>query len=210
MEKKPLSNSWHLQIVIPEFKTHVVMSPNRRAEYHKKGETLSKRMKSGMDAGHYHYDKKGFLVNTKTGDRVLKNPRAAGTPKLWKINGQQFTTGMHHRARSHIFKQMKRYLAPFVNKQCPVIDTSEPIAIWMEYFYPLGEANWDLDNVSWPWFKWMNDTLKQEGKYSDDNVTIIQDTNRAIYREVSTIEERKLIFHIQPAKDVDPCTKNII
>lgn len=190
-------SNWHIQVTIPEFKTHVRMSEKRVAKFYKRTALASipEHIKSEIGTT-YRFGSDKILRDSK-GVKVIANNRSIGTPNDWKINGQSIVTGMHHEARAHIFKRMKTYLKEYVVKQVPVIP-DEPIVIWLEYHAPIGIGNWDLDNASWLWFKWFNDSLVENKKLSGDTINNIVCTNCTEFIPVEREEDRKLIFHIQP------------
>jgi hypothetical protein len=195
-----MSNApWHYVVEVRKFPYEIQVSERKAAKYHKKSAeaAIPKKYMDSLGVS-YFFNKAGFLVN-KAGQRVVKNTKTVGKPNMVAINGQKFSSGMHHKQRAIIFSKMKKYLSGYVFQQIKgQIPTGTPIVIWMEYHRPVGIGNWDLDNATWMWFKWFNDVLKETGKIPEDNITIIQSTNAAFFFPTDTDDERKLVFHIQP------------
>src|SRR3990167_922785 len=158
-------------VVIPQYAEHVVLSKSRRPSYK-------------------------ILTD---GRRVLTNPRTAGKPRLWKINGQSLFQQMGFHKRSFVIKKLKEYLWSFVDKQLPIID-KYPIRIELLMYNVIDKGDWDIDNRSWPFFKCFQDVMVATGKIPDDNCHIIDDTGRCRFIPISDSAKRKLVLRIHVPK----------
>ena len=164
-------------IEIPDFLEHIQLSKSRRAIYYQKGAAIPKRYSS------LSYNREGFLID-KFGRKILKNPKAAGTPKLWKINGQALYSGnLHPQSRKKAAEEMHKYFRPFVKSIKPIkLEEGEYLKIECEIYAPLKEDNWDCTN-KWPFIKWFEDTLTESNRIPDDSVKYVRSNGTVKYFE---------------------------
>ena len=168
---------------------HVTISNKRRAEYYKKGDKIPKKYM------HLRFDKKGYL-KSKSGERIIKNPVAAGTPKKWKINGQGLYSGVVNRFTR---KKMKDQLSESykqnwdVEKGFFIPMDLYPLSIEWEFYTVIGKGDWDLDN-KWIYLKVFLDTLSSEGIIFDDSIKYITNSPSPMFFPVETKEESKFVF----------------
>ncbi len=128
----------------------------------------------------------------------ILNPKSAGTPRLWKINGQDLYSGnMHPMMRKKAAGWAHSYLRPYL-KSIPKITLLEGqfLSIQLTIYDVIVKANWDVSN-KWPWIKWFEDTLVELGKIPDDCILYVRDSGRIIFHPVNTPEEKKLVFNIK-------------
>lgn len=139
--------------------------------------------------------------------------------KYVKISGQAIYSGMNHHLRAVIVRKMHEYIKQYV----PVnLFLTTPIQIRLEFHVPINydtvrkiknladiswkppkdgyEPKWDADN-QWVWGKCFNDVLVELGIIKDDNVSIVRSSGKVEFKEVKTIDERKLVFVIEPYQD---------
>lgn len=174
-------------ITIPKYIKHVVLSKKRRPKYYTKKSKIPKKYQ-GLP-----FNNKGILVD-KLGNPVIANPRVVGTPRLKKINGQDFYKGADSpHIRSKVVNDIKSFLKPFVKDIEPV--TSYPVQIKMQLHDIVGPGNWDLDNL-WIYNKCMQDVLVDEGILAEDNVMYITAAAAPEFFPVEDEEDRKLVFNI--------------
>lgn len=155
-----------LQIVIPHFESHYVLSKQRRAKHRR----------------------------TKEGVLYVSNPKYAGKPRLWRINGQDLYSGVLHRQmRGKITKYFHDYLKSFLIQLVPI--TTYPISISLDIYEIKQDKLPDIDNL-WIWKKWFADCLTELEIIVDDNPDYIIESGYTKYHWVTTQEERKLVFNI--------------
>jgi Holliday junction resolvase RusA-like endonuclease len=196
------------KVEIPEYIREVQVSKSRMKKYY---EFAKKHPKAEIYKDRKKYDwkkvkgfgERKFLVDLKTGERVVANPRAAGTAKYEVINGQKIYSGMvHPTMRARIFSTLKDFLKPFMQK-LPKIDA--PVKIRCEIHDTIREAKskslWDLDNRGWPYIKAFQDLLVDLEVIHDDNVLFITGSGGIEFNPVSSNEERKLVFIIEKETD---------
>jgi len=182
-----MSNILLRRITVPKYIKHVVLSKRRRAKYYTKKSKIPKKYQ-GMP-----FNKKGILVD-KLGNPLIANPRVVGTPRLKKINGQDFYKGTDSpHIRSKVVSELKSFLKPFVKGIEPI--TSYPVQIKLKLYDVVGVGNWDLDNL-WIYNKCMQDVLVDEGILAEDNVMYVTAAAAPEFVPVETEEERKLVFDI--------------
>ena len=184
------------RIEISEYEEHAVLSNKRQPKYYRKGSKIPKKYKS------YASNKKGFIVDD-IGNRVLSNPRSAGTPRRWKINGQALYSGtLHHRSRSTVTNWAHSYLAGYM-RDLPFINTPpEKLSIECEIHNVIPkniEHAWDCSN-QWIWVKWFEDTLVRERKILDDSIHHIRRSGTITFVPIDDPEKRKLVFIIKKFK----------
>jgi len=182
------------EITVPEYIKHVTLSKKRRAKYYTKKSKIPKKYAK------FKFNPKGILVDP-LGNPVIANPCSVGTPRLKKINGQDFYKGTDSpHIRAKVVQEIKTFLIPFVEKLEPV--TTFPVQIKLELHDMIGIGNWDLDNL-WIYNKCMQDVLVQEGILPEDNVMYVTAAAAPEFYPVDTEEERKLVFKIyEDTRDV--------
>ena len=192
-----MNKTW--KVIVPNYEDKVPISNRRRARYYKKSDfqkkTLpAKKYREGLKLGKYKFDKKGYLIDQQK-NRVIANPRIAGKPKFWTINGQRIYDGsLHYTARSKVARWMHEYLREYIEELPKIkLKKGEYLRIWLDMYKPGDLQNWDCDN-QWPWTKWFLDTLVEMGKIEEDNVSIVRSSGQVTYIES---DERKLVFNIQ-------------
>lgn len=162
--------------------THVIISQQRRAKFYKKGDKIPRKYQTKD----YTYGVDGFLVHKVTKTKPIKNSRSAGTPRTWKINGQDLINGnVHNRLRAKIFKEVKEYLVGILSLQTSSITfpLSYPLCISIIFSDVIEQGNWDLDNKALIWTKWIQDSLVEAKIIDEDNIKHIQEINIK-YKEV--------------------------
>jgi hypothetical protein len=176
-----------ISITVPEYIKHIVLSKKRRAKYYTKKSKIPKKYK-GLP-----FNKKGILVD-KLGNPVIANPRVVGTPRLKKVNGQDFYKGTDSpHIRSKVVNELKSFLKTFVQGIDPV--TSYPVQIRLEMHDVIGVGNWDLDNL-WIYNKCMQDVLVDQGILAEDNVMYVTAAAAPEFYPVNDEKDRKLVFKI--------------
>jgi hypothetical protein len=176
-----------ISITVPEYIKHIVLSKKRRAKYYTKKSKIPKKYK-GLP-----FNKKGILVD-KLGNPVIANPRVVGTPRLKKVNGQDFYKGTDSpHIRSKVVNELKSFLKTFVQGIDPV--TSYPVQIRLEMHDVIGVGNWDLDNL-WIYNKCMQDVLVDQGILAEDNVMYVTAAAAPEFYPVDDEKDRKLVFKI--------------
>lgn len=205
-------------IEIPAYIRKVKLSESRLTKYYQKGKTPPKAQKY-LDRTLYGWKKlkgKEYLCDLTTGERVVANPRAAGTPRYVTINGQKIYNGeisMH--IRNKVLGEIKDSFAPFINNLAVIDKDAFPLVIQMELHDTIREdsskALWDVDNRAWPYIKAFQDCLTgnkdKKGKMRnkqvipDDNVLFITQPPVPKFIPVEDESNRKLVFIITSETD---------
>ena len=142
--------------------------------------------------------------------------------KYFKINGQALYSGnLHPRVRALVVEKMHEYISGFLPENLDLTGMY-PLKTSLQFYAPVtyGDVrlkqnkktkdfvlcwkvpnigympSWDADN-QWIWGKCFNDVLKIKGIIPDDNVHYIKSSGEVIWEEVSSLEERKLVFTIK-------------
>ena len=126
--------------------------------------------------------KSTYLIHVDSKERVLANPKVAGTPHYKRVNFQDLYSGnMHEHTRAKMVELLHEYFDPYIEK-LPVID-NYPVTILLEIVDTVknhydnskdayGRA-WDVDNRGIIYGKVLMDALVKNKKlYSDDRLYV--------------------------------------
>lgn len=206
----------HVIVEIPEYIRRVKLSEARNAKYYEFGKKHPKA-KRFLNKDKYDwkdFNGRRFLICLETGEKVISNPRAAGTPRILTINGQKIYNGeVSKHIRNKVLSEIKESFAPYVNT-LDVINEF-PLRIEMEIHDVIressGDSLWDIDNRAWPYIKGFQDCLTgnrdKKGKYRnkqvvpDDNILYITQPPAPKFIPVDNEEDRKLVFKIVKEED---------
>lgn len=168
------------EITIPDFITKVKTSEARRAKYYTIGSKIPKKYSNFIGKKYEFRNFKtgstivSYLVNKKTGERLVSNPKVAGKPKYVQIKGNDFYSGFSNPAiRSNIIHKIKDSMEPYFRKVMPFKDEEYPL--YIEFIYhDVRYQSQDLDNKRYAYEKCTLDLLQAEGKLKNDNVDYIK------------------------------------
>lgn len=194
---------------ISEYKTRIKMSNKRNKKYYYIGENkntgkpmwrprdLPKTYKAKLDEGEYTLKEergKQYLLDEE-GEKIVANPRAAGTPRYWKLSGNDFMSGYGSKhVRHKLTTGLKDFYRPIVKAQMvPFKEEDYPLTITWEFHSTLGKANWDIDNMFFYW-KYLQDVLEDEGIIVEDNIKYITASPGPVFVPVDSWEDRKFVF----------------
>lgn len=138
---------------------------------------------------------KGVLVDLTTGQKVVGNPKLAGTPRDWIINFQDiWNGGMQGAARNNMAIKLKDLLRPYIIPVVPLSTDDYPVRL--EIIIADTGFKVDASNRGVIYFKVIEDLLVTEGKIIDDSVAYINDTGRLKCVLIEDPNQRKMIIRI--------------
>ena len=141
---------------------------------------------------------KGKLCELDTKIPVIKNSRSAGTPRLKKINGQDFYSGnVMPQVRAKIVSEMKRFFAEHFEGIPPIDENDYPIEMELEIHYTIKNDLFDIDNLGWVYTKVIQDVLKDAGIIPEDDIRYIRKSGGCQFVEVETEDDRKILIKIK-------------
>ena len=207
-----------LTITIPNYIRKVTISKKRQAKYYVRGmkKIPAKYYRRIDDYGWVKYPNgKEYLVETKTGERIIANPRVVGTPSIKLINGQKIYNGeIHSFQKEVIMEAIRSQFAEYTKDIEPITDY--PIRILGELHDTYideytNEQDWDVDNRFYPYAKALPDVLsgwkvwhkikkkfiwKADKIIPDDHRGYITQPPTPLFFPISNGEERKIVFKI--------------
>lgn len=203
-------------VEMPQYIRKVKLSEARKRKYYELGKKLpvAQRYADRTKYDYKVYNKKSYLVDLETDERVVANPRAAGTPRYATINGQAiYNGGVGQHMRNKIMSEIKASFKPYIDKMNPITDF--PLVIEMELHDVIRADSsgslWDLDNRSWPYIKAFQDCLtgnKDQHKQArnrqiipDDNILFITGPPVPKFIPVDHEDDRKLVFRLRKETD---------
>lgn len=171
------------QITVKDFPRYLEISKSRRAKYYTMGGSKKVPLKY-QDISKFRWiqhTKRGkkLLTEIATGEKVIANPKVAGTPRMMKIGGQAILNGsIHPNVRNKMFQMMKQFfLDSFIeNGMVPFKEKEFPLKIEGKLYMPLFEKTnsfWDVDNMQIPYLKAFQDALVAGGYIPDDHMLYI-------------------------------------
>lgn len=165
---------------------------------------ISKSNALKLHEGDYSWNSQGYLED-EDGDRVVANPRAAGTPNYEKLSGNRFSSGFgNHHLRRTLTHGLKDFYRPIVRNQLEPFD-QEDLPVWVrwECHTVINRNVFDLDNF-WFYYKYLQDVLIEDehpdtGKdlspiIPDDNFQYVTAPARPILYPIDEWEDRKFVF----------------
>lgn len=178
------------QIEIDDYIEYVTLSKKRKIKYYKKGNQIPKKY---LDTRKYNFDTKGILVDVKTGEKIISNPKTANKPRIKKISGQDIWVGINYHLRSKIAKEVKNYFKVAFKNIKPLENKDYPIGVCIDFYKPIGDGDYDLDNLALIYRKCCHDALK--GIIENDTVTYLRSmpTN---FIPISNNQKRRMIITI--------------
>ena len=196
-------------VVIPDYIIEVVLAKARNPKYITTSDKLTATRQKRRDKGEYSFKAKPIggrwklVLVDEYENPVLKNPRSAGTPRVQRINGQDFYSGFsHHSVRQKIVQGIKENFLPYFKK----LKKIENFPVSIEFIYhdelnikTTGKKNErknqskDIDNMRFAYEKCALDLLTITGKIPDDNLQYI----RRISSEFVPSNKRQLLIVIR-------------
>ena len=183
--------SIHAIVIIRQFMEKVLLSKKRRTIFYKKDELHPKR----LDGSIYGTDSEGYIIDLRSGTRVIKNVRTAGKEKWVKISGQDLWSGINHNLRSKIAKELKKFFYFNLRDVQPISPSSYPLGIGIEIYDVYDDG--DIDNMEHIYRKCLHDAMcgnvsfikNEAGKWvpeRDKYPPIIEDDNKRCVQEIWT------------------------
>lgn len=172
-----------IKIVIPKFSEYIRISEARRAKPILK--TSKKPLPKKYQTEDYTWNKKGQLINAKTGSLIASNSITVGKPRDWRINGQDiYNQKIKHTTRGGIMQKMHQKFNQYLKDIVPL--EQFPITVHIK-FYILDankqanrENNIDNDN-RWIYHKVIQDCLTDLKKIPDDSPYYINENRHKTY-----------------------------
>lgn len=138
-----------------------------------------KKLPKKYQTDEYCWNSNGKLIDAKTGTIIPSNPIMAGTPRDWKINGQDvYNQKVKHSARAAIATKLHEKFKPALKELGKLNEELYPLVLCL-HFYIKDEnkqktkaKNIDNDN-KWIYEKAIQDTMVELGTIPDDNPYII-------------------------------------
>lgn len=194
------------EVTIPNFILEVKLSESRRTKYFSVGAKVPKKYldksKYGYKSGFPGVNKRvSFLYELKSGERIIANPRIAGTPKIMRINGNHFYAGFaSYMIRDKIVDTIKTSLTPYFNAtwwngkklEANLLKTHYPLYLEFQYHEVRKNAQ-DIDNKRYIYEKCTLDLLQLLGIIPNDNVDYITKLSSEFF-EVPEPNKRKLVI----------------
>lgn len=138
-----------------------------------------------------------MLINLKTKEPVIANPRVAGQPRYKKINGQDLYRGNNNPyIRSKMIRSMKTFFRKEIDKLnvSPINDSDYPVEMELELHTNVTENDFDMDNAGWVYVKVIQDVLVEFQIIRNDTKTYLAKTGGVQYVPVKEGEPRKLVI----------------
>ena len=187
-----------ISITFPKYPEEVKVSDKRRKKYYKKGEKLPDKYKSIQ----YGWSSSGFLIDIQTGQRVVKNPRSAGTPSYVSLSANSLWSKMHERVQMEVVSTVKNYMEKHLPNK---IKLNPPYKISCTVYCTPKLGNWDIGNF-WIYNKLFEDLLVNKQLIRDDSIMYITQSGGFRFIPIDDYENRKLVFKIE--EDYHPAIRN--
>jgi hypothetical protein len=188
-----------IRVEIPRWQREYVFKSDVKPVYYKKGMKLPPSYKKRITEGKYTWKNLNgtqSLWHVKNKKFIPKNPKLAGNPKVWNVNGQNFCS-LHWRIKAEITEYFKRYFSGFIVQQIDTINMDNKlISVSCDIYEEIHTNLPDIDNLAWVIRKWFTDTLHENNIIPDDNHKFITETGKFKYHFVGEEKDRKLIFKI--------------
>lgn len=200
-----------MKCTLKNYPTEVKVSEKRRAQYWIKGDTLPKKY---SDTSKYGFDAHGILIELATNEKVIKNSKTAGKPRMLTINAQKIYVGVHHSVRSKIVNELHDIFYKEFKKQLPeeiILERNQRVLISLHFHDIYTSKLPDLDNLSNLFIKCGIDCLTKAnnpnqldpdggtthklGIIPDDKICFIPHITTE-FTPVEKVEDRKLDFNI--------------
>jgi hypothetical protein len=142
-----------------------------------------------------------FLVDAKTEERIIANPKKVGKPRYQVVNGQDIYNGnISKAARNKLITVIKDQFRQFA-MTCPRM-TKYPLIMEVEVWdTPIdttynSKQDWDLGNRIFPYNKGFEDVLKKGdcGVIIDDSVFYLTGPPAPLFCPITNSDERKLVY----------------
>jgi hypothetical protein len=181
------------------------VSNKRREKFWKDGETLPKKHAGATLRAD------GFYVDA-LGERITKNTKTAGKPRMLTINAQKIYVGIHHAVRSKIVNELHDLFTDAFRKQLPTtIPLNGNKVLIALHFYDIYTTKLpDLDNLANLFVKCGMDCLTTANNPNQTNtggvtykLAILPDDKMTYiphilyeFTPVNSVADRKLDFNI--------------
>ena len=132
--------------VIPDYPVSIKVSEKKRPVYWKRGQLLPKKYPQPQ----FIFNPEGILIDASNGEKMIKNIKTVGKPRLLSINAQKIYIGIHHSVRSKIVSELhdvfnKAFKAQFP----PIINLGvNKILVTLHFFDVYSVKLPDLDNLA--------------------------------------------------------------
>lgn len=195
-----------LTITIPEYLTRVCVSQRRQKKYIKRGGKMSDTMVKNVKKGVLYFNKQGFLTNHETGERVIANPIAAGTPKWEQLAGNKFSYGNYPpHLRATLVEALKKDYRDKLPFLTPFSADAYPLRVEWDLHTIVGKSNFDLSNL-WFYYKYFEDTLVNLNILPDDSIRFVSHPPAPRLIPIEKWEDRAFVFRFYP--DNRACVRN--
>lgn len=163
------------KIVIPNFNEYIRISEARRAKPFLKNS--KRKLPKKYQTEEYIWNKKGQLINDKTGSLVASNSITVGKPREWRINGQDiYNQKIKHTTRGGIMKKLHDKFNPYLKDIKPL--TEFPVDLYIKFYIQdarkIDDRSKNIDNDNkWIYHKVIQDCLRDLKKIPDDELDYI-------------------------------------
>jgi len=170
-------SEYYQSVKVYNFIDRIKLSEKRRAKYYTKKDKIPKKYQND----NFEFNKKDRLENVETGEAVIKNPIAAGTPRFRKITGQYFWSGANPFIRRKIKNEMSDFFYEFLKDFKKAEDEDYPIGVRIDLYDE--EDGQDLDNFIFLYRKVIHDVLTAKNMEHDP---IIEDDSKEYIVDIPT------------------------
>ncbi len=182
-------------INIPQYPDKVMTAKARRPVFYVSTESRVRGKyiipHSFLVSDRYAFNEDGVLIDTRTGEPKLANPKTTGTPRYWVVNFQDiWNQNITKQDRAMKVDKLKAILRPYISKIKPLPKSAYPIElniILYDITMPV-----DISNRGAVYTKVIEDMLVEEGKIPDDCPLYINCSGRVKYVCVESLEEKRM------------------
>lgn len=136
------------EVYIRDYPEKIMTSTKRRTYYKKWKKNMPKKYKG------WGKDKEGFLID-KEGNKVVKNTRTAGTPRMYNLRGEDlWSFNIHVQTKSKVSTELKKLYYACFGELRPELFDGKLLGVEMVFHGPV-ENEEDLDNME----RWHQKTL---------------------------------------------------
>lgn len=199
-------------LVLRNYPEEMKLSDSRRVIYlhESEGDRIPKHVREtlGVQPGSKYYaDSDGWIRNMHDDEKVIRNTKTAGTPKMQRINGQAIWDGsLDKYARNNMKIFLTEYFGPAIIRNLPdklIAGAGMYLQFEFIFYVPIVLRKWtvqDIDNHAFLYIKAFMDTCTQIQLIEDDNARFFRGYYPR-YVNCATEEERRLEIKIHFCKN---------